>query len=393
MPIRTRKNIRTVRGRRAGATPDRVLHARIRARAVAGRAFLSGSRILFWVLFVWGAIWGLWAGGSELISKFFINNPEYSVAAVEVSSDAPISREKILSAAGINVGQNIFLVDLRGAQRRLSSLPQVEDAKIMRQLPRNIAIRIRVRRPVAWVAPSKNADGEQLARESFLVDSRGFVFPEIDTDEGHLSLPFIYGCPELPLRPGQSLSSRESLAALELLRITSDTPLGVRLQIQHIDLSKLYCMEVVDRRRSVYRFGTDTGVLREQLDQLGALLQATDSEGRRIQTVNLMMRRNIPVVFAGATPVTGERPQPAATASVRETATPTVPRAQPQPVASARERRSEADAEREELRRPESQIKRNQPQPTVSVQRPLPQQTPSKRGAHDIPLRPFITSP
>lgn len=393
MPIHTRSNIRIRPNRRRGPQTDRVLHARIRTRAAVSKALRTGFLALVVLLAVGSAAWGVWAGGSALISKFFINNPEYAVEAVEVLSDGPLDRDKILAMAGLSVGQNIFLADLHGARRRIASLPQVEDARIVRHLPRSISIRIRVRKPVAWIAPAPGSPGDSLAREAFLVDARGFVFPDMDTEVSHLSLPFIYGCPELPVRPGQALTSRESLAAIEFLRLTADTPLGVRLQVQHIDLSRRYCMLVTDRRKSVYQFGIETEGLRSQLDQLAALLDAADAEGKRIQSANLMMRRNIPVVFAGTPPlapspqiVTTAPGAPGVSPPPRETVRPA------QASVSQRERRPAAAVRRAEspAQRP---VRAAAPAPAPAPQparRPAP---PPGRVAEGRLLRPFLAAP
>ncbi len=352
-------------------------------RRVGG--LLKIGAILVGSLFLLGTVW--W-GGRALLAKFFWNNPAYLISEIEITVDTAIHRQMVLDAAGIEIGQNIFTVDLSGAHRRLRALPQVQEAKVVRTLPGRIDIVVEARRPVAWIAPSPDVDDEQLARNSFLVDATGFVFPELDPDAEHFKLPFVYGCPELPVRPGQVLQSPQSVAALELLKLTAKTPLGVRLQIQQIDLSKRYCMEVQDRRRAAYLFGIEPSELRMQVEQLEALLRAIDQDGRQIRKVNLLVRRNIPVVFAGTTPVDQ------APVALQERAptllTPTTPpanRQQPNRVAATAETPRRQNSSTSGRAAPAANVVRKSSPPARPVQRAVPE-----RGAHNVPLKSFLNS-
>ncbi len=349
---------------------NRVLQVR-RARVVA-RAFLIG---LCAVCLTIGVVVAIRAA----IIYYFIENPKYAIATIDLDIDGPIRNDLVLETSGIRTGESLFLADIGGARQRLEAMPQVAQAQIVRAMPNQIKIKLRTRKAVAWLAPSHDADDEALARETFLVDGKGFVFPELEPNEAHYRLPFIYGAPDLPVQPGQTLRSREALAALELIRITNENPIGARLQLQSLDLTKRYCMEVLDRRRTLFLFGTDPQHLREQVDQLASLLSVTDQEGRRLQRVNLLVRRNIPVVFAGATPVdlppVAKQPRIEPQSTARPVSTP-----RPAAVKPAREARTtpRPAAVTQRAARSAATPARSTTSPSV------------KRGAHDVPLRPFI---
>jgi hypothetical protein len=82
-------------------------------------------------------------------------------------------------------------------------------------------------------------------------------------------------------------------AALELVRLTGENP--ARYQVRSIDVSKGYCMIVSDERHAKITF--PLGDIAAQLDRLALLFANVDLSKREIQTVNLLVERNVPVTF------------------------------------------------------------------------------------------------
>jgi hypothetical protein len=73
------------------------------------------------------------------------------------------------------------------------------------------------------------------------------------------------------------------------------------LHIRTIDISRGYCIEVVNDGNARILFATSD--FEEQLARLQQLLAHCDESGRALESVNLMVKRNTPVTFvASATP-------------------------------------------------------------------------------------------
>jgi hypothetical protein len=70
----------------------------------------------------------------------------------------------------------------------------------------------------------------------------------------------------------------------------------LRWQPRVVDVSKGYCLVVTDDRKAKVTFGFDN--IGGQLDRLRQLLDYVEPQNRELQSVNLMLERNIPVVFA-----------------------------------------------------------------------------------------------
>ena len=131
---------------------------------------------------------------------------------------------------------------------------------------------------------------------AFLVDARGVLMKEKKLLPEYLALPLITGCSSEALVPGKTVDSFEAKAALELLRLTTTSFMQTRFQIREVDVSKGYCLLVTDKNHTRVMFGFDH--LDVQMQRLEQFLVYSDDSQRQIETVNLLVARNIPVTFA-----------------------------------------------------------------------------------------------
>jgi len=252
-----------------------------------------------------GLVGGAIYGGRAAVNRMFLTNPEYNLAAIEVTDDgAALSRELILATSKLQVGQNIFTVSLAKAREALAALPQVERVDLQRSLPNKIIVDITERRPVAWLAEAKATDPSS-SEKSFLIDSKGVLFKPKRQLPEYLRLPAIYGAPVENYLPGETVDTPEVCAALELVQKNSDAN---RFRLQSLDLSHGYCLIATDAKRAKLTFGIDD--IGRQLDRLGAVLDYAAAQGKEIRKVNLMVERNIPAIL-----VDPGAPEPEATPS------------------------------------------------------------------------------
>jgi len=231
-------------------------------------------------------------GGRKLVDRLFLKNPEYNLAVVEINDDgSALTREVILSATRLKVGQNIFSFSLSKARETLLALPQVERVELQRALPNKITIEIVERRPVAWLAEAQTND-PSTSENSFLIDSKGVLFKPKRQLPEYLRLPAIYGVPVENYLAGDTVNTPEVCAALELVQKNADAN---RFRLQSVDLSRGYCLIATDSRRAKITFGLDD--IGRQMDRLGAVLDYAAAQGKEIRTVNLMVEKNIPAVL------------------------------------------------------------------------------------------------
>jgi len=260
------------------------------------RVLVVASKIVLVAGFGLGFYFGVQLGAKRL----FFENPDYQVTHIEVQTDGTLQREQVLKAAELREGENIFSVNLSRVHDRLQQLPQVDEVQVVRKMPGEIDIRIVERKPVAWITSEKQISDPFASDVAFLMDARGVLMKEKKLLPEYLGLPLITGCTSESLEAGKVVESFEARAALDLLRLSTRSFMQTRFQIREIDVSKGYCLLVSDKNDTRVTFGFDN--LDAQLQRLEQFLVYSDNSNRELDTVNLLVQRNIPVTFT-KTPV------------------------------------------------------------------------------------------
>jgi cell division septal protein FtsQ len=239
-------------------------------------------------------------GLQAALDRFFFNNTEYTLRRISFNLDGILTREEALAATGLREGVNIFAVDLAKVETALRAIPQVQDVRLDRKLPDQIDVSITARRPVAWVAAAGEKGDPSASEKSLLVDASGFLLRPRRVAPEYFHLPAIYGVKSDNFRNGEALPGEDLRLALGLIETLSRHPESM-LHIRTIDISRGYCIEVVNDGNARILFATSD--FEEQLARLQQLLAHCDESGRVLESVNLMVKRNTPVTFvASATP-------------------------------------------------------------------------------------------
>ncbi len=276
-----------------------LLDVKVRAKKVAARRTQSVLLTVCGLILIASVLGGIAFGAKRILNTLFFANSDYALKAIEVTSDGNLTREAILRAADVAEGKNIFSISLPKVQEELGALPQVEESRIQRILPNKLVITVQERRPVAWVVPPDTNAGSVNFENAYLVDRRGILLKTKSLASEYLGLPLIVGVDTSNCQAGQPLEQDDVKAALDLIRASAEILQG-RFQIQSIDVSKGYCLTVTDKQRASVTFGTDE--IEPQLHRLGTVLNYCDKNSRELQTVNLMVQRNVPVTFVQETP-------------------------------------------------------------------------------------------
>ena len=256
------------------------------------RVLVVVAKVLLSVLVVGSLFYGIRFGAQRL----FFENPDYQLSKIEVQTDGTLQREQVLETAELREGENIFRVNLARVQERLQELPQVDEVQVVRRLPSEIDIQIVERKPVAWITAARGVSNLFSADDGFLVDARGVLMREKKLLPEYLGLPVIAGAVNEPLEAGKTVESFEVKAALELLRLSMGSFMQTRFQVREIDVGKGYCLLVTDKNRTRVTLGFDN--LETQLQRLEQFLVFADNSRQELETVNLLVQRNIPVTFA-----------------------------------------------------------------------------------------------
>jgi cell division septal protein FtsQ len=297
--MKTRSNRTSARNQRVSNSRQRkqqhLLDVKVRSRRATQyrnrRILVFLAKIVLVCALLIGAYFGVQFGARRL----FFENPDYALRRIEVQTDGSLQREQILKTADLREGENIFNVNLQKVHDALQQLPQVDEVQVTRQMPAEIDIHIVERKPIAWITSEKEVSDPFASDAAFLVDARGVLMKEKKLLPEYLGLPLITACRNESLEAGGTIDSFEAKAALDLLRLSMGSYMQTRFQIREIDLSKGYCLVVTDKNRMQVTFGFDH--LATQLRRLEQFLVYSDDSKRELQTVNLLVQRNIPVTF------------------------------------------------------------------------------------------------
>src|SRR6266481_6379394 len=186
-------------------------------------------------------------------------------------------------------------MNLGRMRESLQRLPQVDEVEVVRKLPGEIDIRVVERKPIAWITGEKEISDPFASDSAFLVDARGVLMKEKKLLPEYLGLPLISGCSSESLEAGKVVESPEAKTALELLRLSTRSFMQMRFQIREIDVSKSYCLVVSDKNHTRVTFALND--LEAQLQRLEQFLVYCDDSKQELETVNLLVQRNIPVTF------------------------------------------------------------------------------------------------
>ena len=253
------------------------------------------------ILIVAGLGTSLYFAGRKAVSWVILKNPEYNVAELDVQTDGVLDAESVLQAADLHKGGNIFLVNLNRAKTRIESIPEVDEVQVTRQPPNRIVVQINERKPVAWLSTARGAETRDevvASKTSLFVDGKGVLLQPRKVSAQNHYLPIIRHYAGATVAEGAQTEGDEIKAALELIRAHQDSLVAARFQIQEIDLAKRYGLQVTDRNGTQVLF--DLSEMDRQLKRLDTYLQYTDQHGQRIQTINLLVQKNVPVTYMPA---------------------------------------------------------------------------------------------
>ena len=272
-----------------------LLDVKVRSRTATQHRLRRAMGVLSRVILVAALLGAGYAGARAAVKRLFFENADFQLKTIELQTDGSLQREQVLKAADLHEDENIFNVNLARVHDRIQQLPQTDEVQVVRKLPGEIDIHVVERKPVAWMTSEKEISDPFASDGAFLVDARGVLMKQKKLLPEYLGLPLISGCSSELLEAGRVVESPEAKTALELLRLSTRSFMQTRFQIREIDVSKSYCLVVSDKNHARVTFALND--LEAQLQRLEQFLVYCDDSKQELETVNLLVQRNIPVTF------------------------------------------------------------------------------------------------
>jgi len=296
----------------------KILNVKIRSTAARRRRLrIAGRLVAAFMILTLVCSMG-WFGVSKVLDKFFFSNPAYNLRELTLELDGIMTGEDLVTVTGIEVGENIFCVNLHETEKRLREIPMVADVCVERILPDKVKITLTSRHPVAWISPQADSNLPYDPETMLLTDNLGLLMkPRMLLPDYH-NLPIIYGVNPSEINEGEPLHNDDLKKALMLLAVARQSSDSL-LVIRSLNIAKGYCIDAITDQNSRVKFGSED--FPDQLEKLNRLLEHCRDTGRALDSVNLMVRKNTPVKFVMVSP-----PQPIQTASQEVKSKPTSPK-------------------------------------------------------------------
>lgn len=156
----------------------------------------------------------------------------FNVRQVVVDGAQYIDSEEIIDVAAIEMGKNIFEIDIVKVSENLKSEFAAEDFAVYKSLPNSIMIRLHEKQPVALLN----------MKELIGVDKHGVPLPHVGADLVE-SLPIVTGINSISSLSDSSVKAR-LIAGLNLLKRISDKAPSTYKRISEIDVSSMNTMGI-----------------------------------------------------------------------------------------------------------------------------------------------------
>lgn len=195
----------------------------------------------------------------------------FEVREIRVLGNTTLSRENIISVAGINPGENIFRLDLKAAAEKLKVVSVIKTSELNRRLPSAVEIKV-VERVACALVPVETG--------FIQIDDEGVYIQKGDV--GISQLPVVTGLKfDLPL-PGGKIMSEKLDVALEVVR---GVPPGLLVRLSEIfiegDQAVVYTLDGIQ-----CRFGAPVD-LRQKGEVFLKILEGLKTKGKKIEYIDL----------------------------------------------------------------------------------------------------------
>lgn len=202
----------------------------------------------------------------------FFQSALFALDEVVIDGNQYLRVEEVLSLAGIDMGMNLFDINLRAAEARLKKDPRVAEAHFVRRLPRGIDLTLEERVPIAYVPLEHGFAAMDVAGRVLTVNV-----------ETRLRLPRI-ALAEAPasISPGDMLTGDSLNPRLQIAEALRPDLVGRVREIQLHD-NKIELMLDDDQVR--VQLGEPTNIT-EKLERLRVVLRSIGS-GNSITEIDL----------------------------------------------------------------------------------------------------------
>ena len=226
-------------------------------------------------------------GLTGVAARALVSSPAFAVTSVEVRGASRIAPDRILAAAGLHSGDNLFRVDPDEVVARIEAMPEIRRAELIRELPGRVIIVVEERRPFTLVH----------AGRLHWIDEEGVAFGAerraVPPDS-----PVVTGLTPEEVAAMRLAPSPKARIAIELIRAMRGAHPALLGEISEIDVSRsegpvLYTMDGIE-----VRLGSEDWA--DRLARLEGVLAEVAGRDSRVSSVDLRFRDQVVLRHGGS---------------------------------------------------------------------------------------------
>lgn len=162
---------------------------------------------------------------TSLLMIFALKTDFFVINDIKVIGNKNITKDILIKASDINIGENIFKISIRSGEKNIKKLSYTKEINIMRKFPKSIAIEIIERKEMAQIKDIS----------SFIfIDEEGQVLDIKDNNKENL--PIIIGLKIKNKKPGNNIfSDIDSKKKLDFIKVGYD--IGLLQKIKKVDMA------------------------------------------------------------------------------------------------------------------------------------------------------------
>ncbi len=174
--------------------------------------------------------------------RWVLTAPRFAVGAVEVRGASRVPTERILAAAAIVPGTNLWRLNPDAVVARVLAVPEIRRAEVVRQFPNRLTIQVEERRPFTLVHGGRLHWMDEEGR--LIGEEREAVTPPV---------PVITGLTDEELVSMRTAPTPKARAAIALIRTLLRAGSALAAEISEIDMSRregpvLYTVDGIEVR-------------------------------------------------------------------------------------------------------------------------------------------------
>lgn len=219
----------------------------------------------------------------SLLIVFALKTDFFVINDIKVIGNKNITKDTLINASSINIGENIFKISISSAEKSIKKLPYTKEINIMRKFPKGIAIEITERKEMAQIKDISSF---------ILIDEEGQVLDIKDNNKENL--PIIIGLKIKNKKPGNNIFlDIDSKNKLDFIKEGYD--LGLLQKIKEVDMADNNNINLTLIEDIGVAFGTLDNV-KYKLDLLDEILRDIRKDQIPVKMI-LMNKGDNPIIY------------------------------------------------------------------------------------------------